>query len=500
MIWRLRHDHRFRSLLLLVACCATLPCFGQEPNVAPTRHAAVIEFQGPITSLSEQYLYRKLEEAEAEGADLVIVEIDSPGGEVEATMRIAARLRDLSFAETVAYIPREALSGAALLSFGADQIVIGPDAVFGDAGPIFMDEDFLFKHAPEKIRSDLARRVRDLAEKQGRSPALAEAMIDMDLVVFEVKNVETGKTSYMSQAEIDASEDPAAWEMIKPVLESRESKFLEVNGRRAVELGLADAVVDNEEELRKRFEAEKWSRLEWNKIDQAILILNKPFVTGLLIVVAMIALYIEFASPGIGIGGLTALICFGVFFWSRFLGGTAEWLEVVLFLSGVTLIVVEIFIIPGFGVWGITGILLLFSSLVLASQTFVIPQTQSDLSSMTRSVCIVLGSGVAFVIAAIWITSRLGRLPILNRFTLAPPTAMATAAANPVSEGEIAEPVVSVGQTGTAESPLRPAGKVKFGNEYIDVVSDGTFVDAGEAVRIIQVHGNRIVVRRLDPS
>ena len=492
-------DHRFRFLLFAVVCCAALPCFAQAP-LAPARRAAVIEFQGPITSLSEQYLYRKLEQAEAEGADLVIVEIDSPGGEVEATMRIAARLRDLSFAETVAYIPREALSGAALLSLGADQIVIGQDAVFGDAGPIFMDEDFLFKHAPEKIRSDLARRVRDLAEKQGRSPALAEAMIDMDLVVFEVKNTETGETSYMSQAEIDASDDPETWEVIKPVLESRESKFLEVNGRRAVELGLAEAVVDNEDELRTHFEAKEWSRLEWNKIDQAILILNNPFVTGILIVVAMIALYIEFASPGIGIGGLTALICFGVFFWSRFLGGTAEWLEVVLFLSGITLIVVEIFIIPGFGVWGITGILLLFSSLVLASQSFVVPQTQNDLSSMVRSVCIVLGSGVAFMIAAIWITSRLGQLPILNRFTLAPPTAAATSTPGPILEGESVDPIVAVGQTGTAESPLRPAGKVKFGDEYIDVVSDGTFVDAGETVRIIQVHGNRVVVRRLDPS
>ena len=492
-------DHRFRFLMFTVMCCATLPCFAQA-SLATARRAAVIEFEGPITSLSEQYLYRKLEQAKAEGADLVIVEIDSPGGEVEATMRIAARLRDLSFAETVAYIPREALSGAALLSLGADQIVIGQDAVFGDAGPIFMDEDFLFKHAPEKIRSDLARRVRDLAEKQGRSPALAEAMIDMDLVVFEVKNTKTGETSFMSQAEIDASDDPEAWKVIKPVLESRESKFLEVNGRRAVELGLAEAVVDNEDELRTRFAAKEWSRLEWNKIDQAILILNNPFVTGILIVAAMIALYIEFASPGIGIGGLTALICFGVFFWSRFLGGTAEWLEVVLFLSGITLIVVEIFIIPGFGVWGITGILLLFSSLVLASQSFVVPQTQNDLSSMVRSVCIVLGSGVAFMIAAIWITSRLGRIPILNRFTLAPPMAAATSTAGPILEGERVEPIVTVGQTGTAESPLRPAGKVKFGDEYIDVVSDGTFVDAGETVRIIQIHGNRVVVRRLNPS
>lgn len=480
----------------LVCSLCFSPSLRGQREIGPARHAAVIEFQGPITSLSEQYLYRKLDEAERMGVDLVIVEIDSPGGSVDATMRIAERLRDLPFASTVAFVPREALSGAALFSLGADQIVIGPNAVFGDAGPIFMGEDFLFQHAPEKIRSDLARRVRDLAELQGRPPALAEAMIDMDLVVFEVKNNQTGETTFMSQAEIDASDNPADWEIIKPVLESRESKFLEVNGRRAVELGLADANVDSTEALRGRFDADQWSTLEWSTLDKAVLILNNPFVTGLLFVIALIALYIEFASPGIGIGGLTALVCFSLFFWSRFLGGTAEWLEVMLFLCGLILIIVEVFVIPGFGVWGISGLLLILSSLVLASQTFVIPRTEGDLTDMSQSLAMVLGSGVIFAIAAIWITSRLGYIPVLNRFALSPPTNTSSPTDSLDGAAEPEGMSVSVGETGIAESPLRPAGKVVFGDDYLDVVSDGTFIEAGEKVRVIKVHGNRIVVRR----
>ena len=117
----------------------------------PWHRAALIEFSGLISTLSEQYLYRKLDEAQRRNADLVIIEIDSPGGEIEPTMRIAERLRDLGWAHTVAFVPRQALSGAALFSLACDEIVLAPDAVFGDAGPIFLDEDFLFSMRPRRF-------------------------------------------------------------------------------------------------------------------------------------------------------------------------------------------------------------------------------------------------------------------------------------------------------------------------------------------------------------
>ncbi|MDG2385391.1 MAG: NfeD family protein [Pirellulaceae bacterium] len=472
----------------------------QEKLAAPER-VVLIEFNGPIQSLSEQYLYRKLDEAERLKADVVVIEIDSPGGEVEATMRIAAKLRDLPFARTVAYIPREALSGAALFALGCDEIVLGPQAVFGDAGPVFMREDFLFRHAPEKIRTDLARRVRDLAESQNRPPALAEAMVDMDLEVFQVQNEDTGQQTFMSQAEIDASDAPEAWKIIKPVLESRKAHFLEVNGRRAVELDLADANVSDRKELQERYRAKEWVDLEWNAVDQAVLILNNPFMTGALLVVALIALYIEFLSPGLGIGGLVATICFGLFFWSRFLGGTAEWLEVILCISGIALIVVELFVIPGFGIWGITGITLFTLGLVFASEPFLIPETGSDLNSLGQSLLILISAALVFLIAAVWITTRLGSIPVLNRFTLAPPkTAISESLNTQQAKTEITATVIEVGQIGITESPLRPAGKVAFGEDYLDVTSDGTFVDAGEQVRVIKIQGNRVVVRRLEQN
>ncbi|NUQ63558.1 MAG: peptidase, partial [Pirellulales bacterium] len=326
-----------RPFLIGVAtlALALLDLFGlsasAEENRPPRKfnHGVVIRFDGMITSMREQYLYRKLEEAKRRGADLVVLEIDSPGGQLQESLAIAQKLGALDWAYTVAYVPREALSGAAIAALGANEIVMGPKARMGDAGPIFLAEDFLFRHAPEKIRSDLARQMRDLAEARGRAPALAEAMVDMDLVVYHVKNKQTGKEAYLSDHEIQASDRPDDWEKIKPVLESREGHFLEVNGRRAVELGLAEATASSREEVARRYGLDgNLPVLEATFVDTAVYELNRPLVTGLLFVVGLVALYIEFSAPGISIGGLTAGLCFTLFFWSRFMGGTAGWLEV----------------------------------------------------------------------------------------------------------------------------------------------------------------------------
>ena len=105
-------------------------------------------------------------------------------------------------------------------------------------------------------------------------------------------------------------------------------------------------------------------------VDTAVTLLNLPLVTGLLFVIGLVALYIEFMHRAWGLGGLIAGLCFALFFWSRFLGGTAGWLEVILFVAGVAFLAMEVFVIPGFGIAGLTGLLLVFTSILMASQHF----------------------------------------------------------------------------------------------------------------------------------
>ncbi|MDG2014185.1 MAG: NfeD family protein, partial [Pirellulaceae bacterium] len=222
----------------------------------------------------------------------------------------------------------------------------------------------------------------------------------------------------------------------------------------------------------------------------------------LLILMGLMALYFELSAPGIGVGGLIAALCAALFFWSRFAGGTAGWLEVILFVAGITFLLMEVFVIPGFGVAGFAGLILLFVSIVMASQDFVIPQTSTQVDSLLTTLLVISVATSVFLIGAVFVSHKFGKIPILNRLSLAPPTKevdtkvdKATGKPIPVSH-----PLVSVGDWGVAESLLRPAGRASFQGKSIDVVSDGTYLEPGAQVRVIEIAGNRIVVSEIEKN
>ena len=209
----------------------------------------------------------------------------------------------------------------------------------GDAGEIVMGADGAFRYTEAKSRSVLAQKVRDTAEATGRPLALAEKMTNKDMVVFRAVNKQDGAVRYFSDSEWESMEDTDQWEKGKPVREAGEEMFFTVNGSRAVELGFAERTVENRTELAEALNVQTpIPEMERTAVDTAILILNSGFVTFLLLVIGLVALVIELGAPGVGIGGLTSVLCFGLFFWSRFLGGTAGWLEVTLFVLGIIFI------------------------------------------------------------------------------------------------------------------------------------------------------------------
>ncbi len=498
---------------LLVAVLGAVALVGEEPNpkgpAEPQqfKHAVVIPIDGELTPMAERSFKRRLAEAKRQHADLVIVELDSPGGYVDTSLEIADALLHVDWARTVAFVPREAMSGAAIVSLACDEIIIAPNAQFGDAGMIQLSlEEAGFRYAPEKARSALVSRVRTLAVVKGRPPALAEALVDMDLTVFRVRNKQTGAETFMSDAELRSAADPDRWEKLDPVFETRGKNFLTVNGTRAVELQLSQATANSRAELKVRYRlAGEFVVLKHTGVDTAVLVLNHPLMTGLIFVIGLVALYVEFSFPGTFIGALVAGLCFAIFFWSRFLGGTAGWLEVILFIAGLTFIGMELFVIPGFGIAGITGVLLLIVSVVMASQSFVIPHTSRELDTTLTQVGIVGGSGVLFVIAAVFVSKYLGAIPVMKALVLEVPGPVIAADDGPAPISSLAASAflglpVKVGDQGVADSALRPAGKARFDDRFVDVVSDGGFVDRDKPVRVIEIAGNRVVVREVESA
>jgi membrane-bound serine protease (ClpP class) len=456
-----------------------------------------IKLTGMITILTHEYMHRQLDRAKDLGADLVIVEIDSPGGDAQASIDIAQELADIKWARTVAYVEKQAISGGAFVALGCEEIVLWPSARLGDAGPIVMGADSQFRHAPEKIVSFLASAVRTIAEQRGHPPAIAEAMVDKDLAVFHYRHSGTGQARCFSEAEMTQKPDADQWEKIKPVFGSGNGRFLTLNGKSAMEVGLAAGNVANLSQLKERYRLTEDPLLfDETWVDTLVVVLNFPIVAGLLLVLGLVFLFIEFYMPGIGIFSILSALCFGIFFWATFLGGTADWLEVILFLGGIICVVAEIFVFPGFGVFGLAGILLVLAGLTMAL-TPAASQLTNSFEALTGSATTVGSALAIFLVAGAVLARFLGTLPFFKRMMLVPPAANIDSDVAPLSDLAPEWGQLSIGQEGTSRTPLRPAGKARFDDLEVDVVAEGAFIPQGQAVRIIIAQGNRIVVRAI---
>jgi len=453
---------------------------------------------------------RQIDRAVDSGMNLLIFEIESPGGYVITSMNLANAIADLKEKKVraVAYVPKQALSGAAIVAMGCDEIYLHPDAIIGDAGGIELGREGKFEFVPQKLMEPLRVTLVNLAEKKHRPPAVLVAMMDKSLAVYQVTNNDHGQITYMSEDEIHHSN--GEWIKGDPIPEAGNDKLLTVNGRRAHELHVAEVPVKDLKELQTRLgiphdvnvavSARTW-------VDTLIFVLNTGWATALLFVLGLISIYFELHFPS-GLFGIFACVCFGLFFWSRFLGGTAGWLEVVLFLLGAGCLAIEIFVVPGFGVFGVSGVILCVFSLVLASQTFIIPHSASDVRELAGSLG-TLGSAVVGVIVLAALFSRyLPAMPLFNAMILTPPGGEAAHPDEPrlrpdlAGAGSLVNPLLErdqslIGRQGTAMTVLRPAGKARIGDEFVDVVSEGPFISAGRPIEVLSVSGNRVVVREI---
>ncbi len=334
----------------------------------------LIKIEGTIEPAMAAYIQRLINRAVADGANLIIFEVNSPGGYMESMWELRYAITDLTEKKvrTVAFIPEHAyaMSAAAVISLACDEVYMHPGAQIGDAGPITIREGQAFQHVEEKQLSAIRAMLATLAREKHRPAAILESMADRNLVVYQVTNTKDGRIWYMSEAEIHQS--AGEWEKGPMVPESREGQFLTVDGKRAHELLLAEPPVADFDELKQRLGIPAEMTLTPMKeswVDSLIFKLNSPQWTGTLFTIAMLCLFLELHLMS-GILGIISGLCFALFFWAKYMGGTAGWLEVILFVGGLVCLAIEIFVMPGFGVFGISGGLMVLASLILASQTF----------------------------------------------------------------------------------------------------------------------------------
>jgi membrane-bound ClpP family serine protease len=205
---------------------------------------------------------------------------------------------------------------------------------------------------------------------------------------------------------------------------------------------------------------------------------------------------VELHVPGIGVGGFLAAVCFLLFFWGHYLPGSPFWLEITLFLAGIACLLVEVFVLPGLVIFGLGGGAMVLISLVLASQTFVLPRNEYQVEKLEHTLLSIAGAGVGLIAACAVLRRWLPRAPAYRHMVLEPP---AGEEARTISRHETRADLESLlGSQGVTTTQLSPAGKARFGNTLVDVISGGDFIPRNTPVTVAEVHGNRVLVRPVD--
>ncbi len=446
-----------------------------------------VDIKRAITAKDINIVQRKIEDQIRENdVNLVVLWIDSDGGSYTDSLRLATFLSSLKPGQvrTVAYVPRSARGDAALIALACNQIVMCPDARIGGSGAGTLHPDEIQPTAKvlrEAIKAD-----------KTRSWSIPVAMVDPQLKVYRYIQPSTGLTEYFCEEELAQQRDPGSWKQQELVTGS--SGPLMLSGRRAAELGVAWKLVDNFDGFKQAYGLEKNpAMVEPGWVDYLVDALTTDGARMFLLVMGFVGLYLEIHTPGFGAGAFIALVAFMLYFWAQHLKGTAQVLEVLLFLAGMLCMVLEIFVIPGFGIFGLGGGLLIIASLVLASQTFIIPANEYQLGQLRDSLLVLGGAALGCLMMAAVMRRLLPNAPVFSRMMLHPPT---MEEAEAISHREsLADYAHLLGSEGVAATRLMLSGKARFGDKLVDVVAAGEPIDRGTPITVVEVSGNRVVVR-----
>ncbi len=420
-------------------------------------------------------------------ANMIILEIDSATGDIDASLSLARRLAayDADEVRTVGFVVGEAKGAAGLLALSCQHLIMTNSATLGGSYESQVDEARL---------NDLKSAAAGIAESLDRDPAVIQAMLDPDLSVIRFRDKTTGRERLMTREQRDALDDADNW------LPQGSLDFSEpLDANTAQTLSIARQVVSGFDELQTFYQLENEPQLlkptdldRW--LHQAAMFLASPFVAPWLLFAAMFFLFNEVSQPGLGAPGFLGTLCLILYFWSQHLDGNANWLEILLFAAGALFVVIELFLLPGFGIFGIGGLLMIVTSIVLAAQTFVFPTTTEDLQQLPRSLFALVGAMGGTICAVVVLRSVLPNMPFFKKIMLEPPNADDDTERGIGSES-LDDLRYLVGKKGETITSLVPGGKAKIGGQMVVVISEGRLIEKGEAIEVIQVAGNRVIVR-----
>lgn len=562
------------------------------PAVRKATNVAIITIKGEINEVTARSVERRITMAENAGADAIVFELDTPGGEVPAALMICGMIKNCPIPNTIAWVNPQAYSAGSIIALACREIVTSPAADFGDALPIRFDPIRGLKSLREaerqKITAPLIAEVVDSARTRGYDEMLVQGFVSLGVELWLVEHRSTGERMCVNRAEyrvlfgaeptasrprvasapvpdakpavsptpdtpprpespppatdgattpegtpagqdspaildperkvipaspsvapiadaasarqstsskrkVISAADRGQWTLVEYVADGNGPITLKADDMK--DLGLSAGSIKDDEELKQFLGARNLRRLDASWSEGLVAFLTNMIVRAVLIVIMLIALFIEMTHPGVMLPGVVAFAALFALIAPPMLIGMASWWELAAIVSGILLILLEIFVIPGFGVPGIVGIVLLFAGLVgtfVPSGGGLFPDSPQARGQLLYGATTVLLSATTAVVAMYFIGRHLGSLPLIGRLVLKSPeddegVSMLTA----IDPSGIA---MAAGMTGVTITPLRPSGRAQFGDRIVDVVAELGWVESGTRVRVVQADAFRVAV------
>lgn len=600
------------------------------PAARQATNVAIITIQGPITSVTAKSVLRRLKLAERSGAEAIVIELDTPGGELGAALDICTAIKQCPITNTVAWVNPNAYSAGSVIALACREIVCSDPATMGDALPIRVGPTGIMplpEHERQKATAPLLAEVVDSARRRGHDEYLVQGIVALGVELWEIENSQTHQRVCINRAEYevlfgspppplrarlasapagvgaapeptssggsdstpesshksrqpangatpDAPEaptsapdgspassegiaspdatppaDPAAsgesasrarlasptgtpdmdfkpasprldklseeislgqerlsqrpvfkpsergkWKLVEYVSDGAGPYTFKTDD--LLHFRLAAAKVRSDDELQRFFGASNLRRLDQNWSEWMVLILTNTYVRGILIVVFLIALVMEMFHPGVILPGTVAAAALILLVAPPLLIGMANWWEIAAIGAGILLLAVEILILPGFGIPGVLGMILLFVGLIgtfVGQGSGIFPNSAGAKSEALGGLVTVLTSFISAGLAVYFISKNLSSIPVFNKMVLKP--GIDDEGEISVFDAIIPEPgVLAVGDQGQAITPLRPSGKAQFGDRILDVSSVLGYVSAGTPVRVASVDAFQVMV------
>lgn len=429
-------------IMAMLLCLLYLGCWGRPAYAADTVYRA--ELDGEVGDYMVAYMERVYDEAAQSGADAVLLDLDTYGGYVTAAVSLKQLIMDEEM-PTYCYINDKAISAGALIALSCDGIAVNTGGTIGAAEPRLGGEK-----ADEKVVSFWTAELVNAAETNGRDSRLAAAMSDSSVVIAGL---------------------------------SEEGKLLTLTAQQAVDRGIADSMAATTDEALAAFGLQGADIItaEPNMQENLTQILNNSVVSTLLLSIGIGCMVLEVMFAGVGMFAALGITSLALYFIGALLLSYTAWIAIALAVAGLVLLILEIFVVPGFGLCGVLGIASIIGAVICVAPSITVALLQ-------------IAIAIAVTVLLVIISLKCGRTRrVWSRLILKDSTS--------TEGGYLSQPLSIrqlVGQSGVALTDLRPSGAALLDGRRTDVLTEGEFIKRGTAVQVIRVDGSSVVVIPID--